>query len=260
MNASDRRAPAAMAGDMLSAVASAPAQLTSFLRSRYPSVAVTGMSGVGKTQLIDRLAGHSTGEGVTEVGSAVLERRTQREAKMRGFRFRVVPGENAATRLSAIDEVFHDEPVSGVLHVVANGYATPRRFAGSTRAAQPADREAQLAAELEDWSITSHRIASMAIRRDTPTWLIIAVSKVDLYPQQIDQVVQYYSPDSGSPFAEKVEALRNLTGAAKLSIDVMPVCSASTGTYHDPAVRNNDWCETHLKALRARMSQLAGHV
>ena len=48
-----------------------------------------------------------------------MERRTRRNARLRGYRFRVVPGENAATRLGALDEVFHDEPVDGVLHVVA---------------------------------------------------------------------------------------------------------------------------------------------
>ena len=134
----------------------------------------------------------------------------------------MVPGDNAATRLGALDEVFHDEPVDGVIHVVANGYATPRRTAGTTGAAT-ATREEQLAAELEDWAITSHRIASMAVRRDKPIWLVIAVTKTDLYPDDIDEVVRYYSPGSGSPFGDKVDALRALAGGAKLSIDVLAV-------------------------------------
>ena len=95
----------------------------------------------------------------------------------------MVPGDNAATRLGALDEVFHDEPVDGVIHVVANGYATPRRTAGTTGTAT-ATREEQLAAELEDWAITSHRIASMAVRRDKPVWLVIAVTKTDLYADE----------------------------------------------------------------------------
>ena len=114
-------------------------------------------------------------------------------ARLHGFRFLVVPGDNAATRLGALDEVFHDEPVDGVIHVVANGHATPRRTAGTTGTAT-ATREEQLAAELEDWAITSHRIASMAVRRDKPVWLVIAVTKTDLYPDELDEVVDYYSP------------------------------------------------------------------
>ncbi|UUZ61156.1 hypothetical protein [Nocardioides sp. B-3] len=40
--------------------------------------------------------------------------------------------------------VFHDEPVDGVIHVVANGHATPRRTAGTTGRAS-ATREELLA-------------------------------------------------------------------------------------------------------------------
>ena len=76
-------------------------------------VAVTGMTGVGKSQLVDRLARRTSADGVPEVGSAVMERRTRRSPRLHGFRFLVVPGDNAATRLAALDEVFHDEPVDG---------------------------------------------------------------------------------------------------------------------------------------------------
>lgn len=231
----------------LTAVAGNRHRVTHAFRKRYPTVAVTGMTGVGKTLLVDRLSRHTTPEGSVEVGSAVMERRTRRAAKLRGFRFRVVPGENAATRLGALDEVFHDEPVDGVLHVVANGLATPRRTAGTTGSAQ-ATREAQLAAELEDFTITAHRLASMAIRRSGPTWLIIAVTKADLYPGTLDEVITYYSPGSGSPFGDKLDELRTLAGAAKLSIDVLPVASQGANR------------KVLLSALEVRMGQLSGHV
>ncbi|HET9631902.1 MAG TPA: hypothetical protein VFP73_05860, partial [Terrabacter sp.] len=123
---------ATVATGLLTALASAPERLGRLLRDRYPMVAVTGMTGVGKSQLVDRLTRRSTGDATTEVGSAVMERRTRKGARLHGFRFLVVPGDNAATRLSALDEVFHDEPVDGIIHVVANGYATPRRAAGIT--------------------------------------------------------------------------------------------------------------------------------
>ncbi len=225
------------------------------LRERYPTVAVTGMTGVGKSALVDRLSRHVSPRGPVEVGSAVMERRTRNSGTLRGFRFRVVPGENAATRLGALDHVFHDEAVDGVLHVVANGYATGRRVAGTTGPA-PVDRERQLARELEDWTITAHRIASMAVRREQPTWLIIAVTKVDLYPHEIDPAVQYYSPGGASPFATRLDELRALAGAAKLSVDVLPVC-AEGGKSSAITARQRD---AYLAALEARMAQLSGHV
>ena len=247
---------ATVAGGVLTALASAPERMSRLFRSRFPMVAVTGMTGVGKSQLVDRLARRGSGDGVAEVGSAVMERRTRRSPRLQGFRFLVVPGDNAATRLGALDEVFHDEPVDGVIHVVANGYATPRRAAGTTGEGM-ASREEQLAAELEDWAITSHRIASMAVRRHKPIWLVIAVTKTDLYPDEVDEVVHYYSPGSGSPFGDKVDALRALAGGAKLSIDVLPV--SSQGGDRKSALPAKQ-AGAMVDALADRLGQLSGHA
>jgi hypothetical protein len=245
-----------IAGGLMTGLSTAPERLGRLVRRRFPTVAVTGMTGVGKTQLADRLAGRTSGEGVAEVGSAVMERRTRRSHRLQGFRFLVVPGDNAATRLGALDEVFYDEPVDGVIHVVANGHATPRRTAGTTGAAV-ATREEQLAAELEDWAITAHRIASMAVRRDKPVWLLIAVSKVDLYADGIDEAVRYYSPGSGSPFGDKIDELRALAGGAKLSVDVLPV--SSQGGDRQSAVTAKQ-ASAMVDALATRLAQLSGHV
>lgn len=250
------RASGALAAGALGTLGSNRHRALRIFRERYPTVAVTGMTGVGKTLLVHRLSRRSSVSVEADVGSAVMERRTRRAARLRGFRFRVVPGENAATRLGALDAVFHDEPVHGVLHVVANGYATPRRTAGTTGAAE-ATREQQLARELEDWTITAHRIASMAVRREHPTWLIIAVTKADLYPDRIEEAVRSYSPGSGTPFGDRLDELRALAGAAKLSVDVLPVCAQGGGRGSAmPAKR----CDRYLSALEIRMGQLSGHV
>lgn len=245
-----------LAGGALTALSGAPQKVGHLLRRRYPTVAVTGMTGVGKTRLVDRLTRRAPAEGTEEVGSAVMERRTRRARGLRGFRFRVVPGDNAATRLGALDEVFHDEPVDGVLHVVSWGHATPRRAAGTTGAAE-ATLEQQLAAELEDWTITAHRIASLAVRRDRPIWLVVAVTKADLFADEVDEAVRYYSPGSGTPFGDKVDELRALAGGARLSIDVLPV--AATGGDKRSALPDKQAARL-LDALARRLEQLSGHV
>lgn len=231
-------------------------RVTHVFGHRFPTVAVTGMTGVGKSQLVDHLCGRSSPSGVPDAGSAVLERRVRRGSRLTGFRFRVVPGDNAATRLGALDEVFHDDPVDGVLHVVADGLATGRRPAGTSGPA-PASRGEQRAAELEDWTVTAHRIASMAVRRHRPTWLVIVVTKVDLFTEDVDEVVRRYSPGGGTPFGGRLDDLRSLAGAASLSVDVLPACSHLASKVGRVSPQQRD---AYLEALEARMAQLSGHV
>ena len=65
-----------------------------------------------------------------------------------------------------------------------------------------------------------------------------------------------YSPGSGTPFGDRLDELRALAGAAKLSIDVLPACSHLEKRSPVTAqVR-----DAYLPTLEARMAQLSGHV
>ena len=83
------------------------------------------------------------------------------------------------------------------------------------------------------------------------------MTKTDLYPDDVDEVVRYYSPGSGSPFADRVDALRALAGGAKLSVDVLPVSSQGGDRKSAlPEKRAN----AMVDALAARLGQLSGHA
>jgi hypothetical protein len=97
----------------------------------------------------------------------------------------------------------------------------------------------------------------MAVRRDKPVWLVIAVTKADLYPDDLDEVVRYYSPGSGSPFGAKLDELRALAGGARLSVDVLPV--SSRGGDRTSALSAKT-AGVLVDALATRLAQLSGHV
>ncbi len=211
---------------------------------------------MGKTRLADRLARRTPGEGTAEVGSATMERRTRRGSRLHGFRFLVVPGDNAATRLGALDQVFHDEPVDGVLHVVANGHATPRRTAGTTGAAS-ATREEQLAAELEDWTITPpDRRDGRAPRRPG-----VARDRRDqdrpLPPTTSTRSSPSTPRAAAHPSRPRSTSCRALAGGARLSVDVLPV--AAEGGDKRSGLPQKE-ADALVEALATRLGQLSGHV
>jgi hypothetical protein len=73
----------------------------------------------------------------------------------------------------------------------------------------------------------------------------------------VDDAVQYYSPGSGTPFGDKVDALRALAGGAKLSIDVLPVSSQGGDRRSEISAKR---AAAMVDALAVRLAQLSGHA
>ena len=69
LSASGRTAlGATLAGGVVTSLASAPERVSTLFRRWFPTVAVTVMTGVGSTQLVNQLARRTTGDGAAEVG------------------------------------------------------------------------------------------------------------------------------------------------------------------------------------------------
>ena len=55
-----------------------------------------------------------------------------------------------------------------------------------------------------------------------PLWLLIAVNKIDLFPDAINQEINIYSKAT-SPFAERLRLLQNRIGSLYFTWDIAPV-------------------------------------
>ena len=85
----------------------------------------------------------------------------------------------------------------------------------------------------------------------------VAHTVLHRHPDELDEVVRYYSPGSGSPFGDKVDELRALAGGARLSVDVLPV--SSQGGDRKSAISAKK-ASAMVDALAARLAQLSGQV
>lgn len=250
------------------AVKAARDRLPEVYRSRFPVIAVTGLGGSGKTVLVHQVCARKGDYTPLEFESPQVEKQTWRSG-LSGMRFRVVPGGDVAARRIGFAELFHNDPVDGVVHVVADGLATAR--AGTPEARDlgltlDAHRARQREREVEDFRETATHIASLVGESRRPVFLLVAVTKTDLLHPQVaaDVVENYYSLHGRSPFADVLRDLRRQVGDAGLTTAVMPVYAmAEDFTFHGERIATRGTPQdrdARLDAFRRRLRHLTGQV
>jgi hypothetical protein len=243
-------------------------QLPDLYRSRNPLIAVTGLGGSGKTVLVHQVCRRKGEYSPLEYESTTVERQSFRSG-LSGMRFRIVPGGDVAARRTGFAELFHGDPVDGVVHVVADGLATARPGTPEARDAGlslDAHRARQREREVEDFRETATHIASLVGASRRPVWLLIAVTKTDLlHPAVAEDVVEnYYSQYGSSPFADVLRELRRQVGEAGLTTAVMPVYAlAQDYEFHGERIPTRGTAadrDARLDAFRQRLRHLTGQV
>jgi hypothetical protein len=204
-----------------------------FLFGSKTAIAFTGMQGVGKSVLLDHLTGKAFGPNYRPpMQSEGLEK-----GKIKGSGKRllvsVVPGQRGAQhRLESLDKIFRGAAaVQGVVHVVANGFATTRTH-GAIRSLIHDFRintiakykKHQMQRELEDLEETCRAIRDSHRQRHQPNWLVVAIDKVDLYQDKVLEARDYYSPEGSSEFSDKLRDLRSQVGSDYFRWHAVPVC------------------------------------
>jgi hypothetical protein len=208
-------------------------RLTTYFLGKKSSLAVTGMAGVGKTVLFDHLSGEAYKHGYKPPGKSEEEESGKVSAKGKRIAFRTVPGDSASPRRESIDSLFlGKKPVDGVIHVVANGFVEVRKPVAQTALVRDFGldtlqkfRQFHLSEELKDLHETCELIRQSFKKHRKPSWLLVAVTKADLFYGHIAAAEEYYSPEGGGDFSQRIKLLQSQVGSDNLRWDARPACA-----------------------------------
>jgi GTPase SAR1 family protein len=209
-------------------------RILAFLLGKKSRIVITGMPGVGKSVLIEYLTGESYKRGyqTPPQPSFMMDKGKIVEHRKR-IHIVTVPGQDAGPRWEAMDEIKKpNDPVTGILHVVANGFAVSRATDGAAVLPQIAKaatieayRQYQMQKELEDLQSTCSFTTSLVRKYKHPVWMFVVATKCDLYANELKSAENYYSPRADGPFVEQIRKLEALIGTMNFMWDAIPVCT-----------------------------------
>lgn len=191
---------------------------------------MTRMQGVGKTDLFNHLTGRAFARDYSQPKPST---RSDIGKLNRSMGLTVIPGQTSAPRMKAIqDTLLGKNPPLGIIHVVANGFATTRSELADdlTSGAEKSKtllsyRQSMLKSEVEDlfqiceWVRQAHRDG----RR--PVWLMLAVTKCDLFVDD-PTASGRYAPGGRGSIPERLMRLTNQVGSDNFSWQAANICSS----------------------------------
>ena len=232
-------------------------QLILTLQGRKSTIIFTGLTGVGKTVLLDRLAGKAYNEGYSPPGRSkriektikrIQKDKTNDDYKIR-LVYKVIPGQQSQVRQEALDEVFSGKTnITGIVHVVSGGLPTIRegvvlqelKERGITDLAT--FRHYQLQEELSDLDETCKAIERYVIASRQQVWMIIVLTKIDLFIYTLEQELSFYV-EASSPFVERLRLLQTRIGSLYFDWEI-----ASVSSLLEDFNYNNEKIESLLKS------------
>lgn len=204
-----------------------------YLNKGNTNILVTGRPNVGKTILVEQMLGEAgsmyhdqpEASNKVEVEAVTIGKWTQL--------IRTLPGQSSSTRSMGINDAFDDnKDLKGVIHVVDFGYTTPRDPA--TAASLIKDQKIEKVENLRNFNLESENreiikivsiIEQSITRQSTPKWILIAVNKVDIFYESLNEALSYYHPLGTSHFSKTLRELQHKVGSDKLKIYVTQTCA-----------------------------------
>jgi len=197
------------------------------------NIVFTGLGGAGKTVLFDFLSGQGFKQNYKPPRPSQSVEKGKVRKENRKMAISVLPGQMDSPRMQGINEIFLDKNVvDGVIHVVCNGFVdvrdkTAREFLIKDQSLKTIEkfRQVQLREELRDLDETCKILRQSIQKHQKPKWLLIAVTKIDLFYDKLDVVREYYSPSGSSEFAKRLKLLQTQVGTDNFRWETVPVCT-----------------------------------
>ncbi|MFJ8254251.1 hypothetical protein [Streptomyces sp. NPDC094466] len=233
-------------------------------------IAVTGEAGVGKSVLYDALTQSiRTGDSDSSRSPGIEKHATVLRFGNRRTRaaVTVIPGQLSTQREQALQDTMRgDASPHGIVHVVSWGHnriwqrASQRDVREALAADGDVDQEAvrnwHRRKEAADFRLLVDEIIDRQVAKRL-RWLIVAVSKCDLYWDRLDEARDYYIPGRArteSPFAL---LMRDLESETSLRLSVLPMVSRLMRHQYLPGlpVGTSQLDDAQIGALRTHFGQ-----
>ena len=204
-------------------------RLSTLLKGSH--IAVTGMSGAGKTVLFDHLTGKAPKIGYRPPDRSQRAEKGKTTLTNKRIGLSVVPGQLSTPRSVELQHLFTDKPgVDGVIHVACHGYTLLRKEEADSILQQGLGTlqqftEYQRQQEISELEEVLRYIQRSYTKQQKPKWMLVAAAKYDLYSNQVQDVSQYYSNASHSDFVSLLQKYSAQVGTNNFRWEAVPVCT-----------------------------------
>jgi len=211
-------------------IAGAWKAIRTHLQGRKARLVITGAPGVGKTVLFDYLTGAAYKRGYEPpLPSNTPEKKTLRLPNAR-IGLNVIPGQESQLRYETREKLFGSRPaLAGVIYVVCGGFTALRNdtaenaLVANNITTLSEFRAFQQAVELSDFQDTCELVRRSIRQHRRPPWMILLISKADLWWNDKLAIQSDYAFSSTSPFVQTLTALTSRVGSDNFRSEAMPV-------------------------------------